>query len=184
MSLLLMVSLVIYSSYNKSVGCFACVPICLNRNTVLSGLEDDLLEFPWFGFILVVVNPDQSNLSGIQTKTCQHISDYIRHIILVIVTVQQQSHWHRFALTNSFFFSLSLQVTDDICSLWWSLEFGQHGSQPESRSVPFFSFRPPQLCWDGFIVKLWVCLCVRASLNWHMFSWLCLFVAMSPCKRT
>lgn len=33
------------------------------------------------------------------------------------------------------FLLLCLQVTDDIQSLWWSLEFRQHGSQPESRSV-------------------------------------------------
>ena len=55
---------------------------------------------------------------------------------------------------------LLFQVTDVILSFWWSLEFRQHGSQPESRSVCLFSLILPHLLWPlraaefGHVVKM------------------------------
>lgn len=102
---------------------------------------------------------------------------------------------------------LSLQVTDDIRSFWWSPEFRQHGSQPKSRSVSFFhllgqcffGLREPPSCvmLSGWLYCcqvpgcVWeeskiVCACMSACacLNLHVRLWLCQFVAMSSCKRT
>lgn len=56
------------------------------------------------------------------------------------------------------FVLLCLQVTDDIQSLWWSLEFRQHGSQPKSRSVN------PHL-FDTFV---WFCCCPHQVFVVHL----------------
>lgn len=48
---------------------------------------------------------------------------------------------------STFFLFLFSQVTDNIRSVWWSLEFWQHGSEPESRLVSLLTSLP-QLYWS------------------------------------